>query len=201
MMLALKLRIRDKPEGLRIPIDRLPFLVGRDPLCHLRPASLMVSQHHCAIWSRNSELWVRDLGSTNGTYLNGHALTGEGTAQNGDQLKIGPLVFDVCIEGTPTVSQPTPPPFNKNLIRGVDPEHDAAILLLFGDDASSPIEKPEQLDSVPTGKTVHLSSPHLKPSTRKSGQHTRTREAVSASGDTAEIANAILLKYLKRPRS
>src|SRR6516162_2757323 len=113
MMLALKLRIRSRAEGLRIPVDRLPFLVGRDPLCHLRPASLMVSQHHCAIWSRNGELRVRDLGSTNGTYLNGLAVTGEEAAHNGDQLKIGPLVFDVCIEGTP-VNQPTPLPLNKN---------------------------------------------------------------------------------------
>jgi pSer/pThr/pTyr-binding forkhead associated (FHA) protein len=201
MMLALKLRIRDKPEGLRIPIDRLPFLVGRDPFCHLRPASLMVSQHHCAIWSRNGELRVRDLGSTNGTYLNQQPVAGEQAAHNGDQLKIGPLLFDVCIEGTPSVSQPTPLPLNKKSAPSTDPEEDAAMVLLFGDGDLSPIEKPEALDSVPTGKTVHLSSPHLDASAPKSAHHSGARETVSASGDTAEIANAILMKYLKRPRS
>jgi predicted component of type VI protein secretion system len=156
----------------------------------------MVSQHHCAIWSRNDELWVRDLESKNGTYLNGHAVSGEMAAYNGDQLKIGPLVFDVCIEGTPSVSQPTPIPLNKDS----SPEDDAAMLLLFGDDAVSSIEKFENLDAVPTGETVHLSSPPLEPSAAKSGHHAGGR-IISASGDTAEIANAILMKYLKRPRT
>jgi pSer/pThr/pTyr-binding forkhead associated (FHA) protein len=200
-MLALKLRLKNKPEGLTIPVERLPFLVGRDPLCHLRPASLMVSQHHCAIWSRDGQLWVRDLGSTNGTYLNNRLVSGEQDAHNGDELKIGPLLFDVCIEGTPSVSQPTPLPLNKKPTATANLEHDAAMLLLFGDDASSQIEKPEELDSVPTGKTVHLSSPQLEPAAAKSGYGTGAREALVTSSDTAQIANAILMKYLKRPRS
>src|SRR5713101_3548300 len=98
MKVTLKLRIAGKADRLTIPIDRLPFLIGRDPVCHLRPASKFISKHHCAIWTRGDQLLVRDLGSTNGTYLNDHAVTGEQQALDGDRLKIGPLLFDVCIE-------------------------------------------------------------------------------------------------------
>jgi hemoglobin-like flavoprotein len=120
MQVNLKLRIAGKGDGLRIPIDRLPFLIGRDPLCHLRPASLLISQHHCALWTRGDQLLVRDLGSTNGTYLNNRAVTGEQQAVNGDTLKIGPLLFDVCIKGSPSLTQPTPSPPKRSSTRSTD---------------------------------------------------------------------------------
>jgi len=35
-----------------IPILLSPFMIGRDPVCQLRPASAAVSNRHCTIWQR-----------------------------------------------------------------------------------------------------------------------------------------------------
>jgi pSer/pThr/pTyr-binding forkhead associated (FHA) protein len=200
MKLTLKLRVASKPEGLRIPIDRLPFLIGRDPLCHLRPASQFVSKHHCAIWSRDGQLMVRDLGSTNGTFLNDHPVTGEQQALNGDRLNIGPLLFDVCIEGLPSVSQSTPPPPMK--ARNADVEDAAAMLLLLEEDASAAAKRPMDVDPVPSGETINVPASLLQDkSTANQSNEVPSKGAASASSDTGTIANAILQKYLRRPRS
>jgi pSer/pThr/pTyr-binding forkhead associated (FHA) protein len=183
MKVSLRLKIADKPEGLRIPIDRLPFLIGRDPVCHLRPASHFISKHHCTIWTRGDLLLVRDLGSTNGTYLNDHAVTGEQQALNGDRLKVGPLLFDVCIEGSPT-----PMPQMKGPTRSGDVEDAAAMLLLLDEDAAQATTRPVDLNAVPSGATILVpASSLLEKST-----------ASPASSDTATVANALLKRYLRR---
>ena len=202
MKLILKLRLADKPEGLRIPIDRLPFLIGRDQVCHLRPASQFISKHHCVIWARGDQLWLRDLDSTNGTYLNDHAVIGEQQALNGDRLKIGPLLFDVCIEGPPSVTQATPSPPMISSTRSADVEDTAAMLLLLGEDATAATTQAVDLDPVPSGETINIPASALqKLSTESDADHGRPKERTSASNDTATIANAILMKYLKRPRT
>src|SRR5438270_12807838 len=66
-----------KWHGKTIAIPRLPFVIGRDHSCHLRPASTLVSQQHCALVARGQTALVRDLGSTNGTYLNGRQVREE----------------------------------------------------------------------------------------------------------------------------
>jgi len=54
-----------------ILVDRLPVMVGRHPQCDSRLASLRVSRWHCCLTEIDGALWVRDLGSTNGIWING----------------------------------------------------------------------------------------------------------------------------------
>jgi pSer/pThr/pTyr-binding forkhead associated (FHA) protein len=56
---------------------------------------------------------VRDFDSTNGTFVNNAPVKGEVELSDGDQLKIGPLLFKVAIEATAAVNHPTPPPPTK----------------------------------------------------------------------------------------
>jgi anti-anti-sigma factor len=111
-MLKLRLVVltRGKWEGKKISIGRFPFLVGRDSVCHLRPASTLVSNQHCAISSRNGCFFIRDLGSTNGTFVNNEPLRGERELQHGDGLRIGPLDFDIEIDSSTAVDRATPIP-------------------------------------------------------------------------------------------
>lgn len=71
----------------------LPVLPLDDYDAHL----FGVSRHHAALVMRDGTLYIVDLGSTNGTYLNGHRLEPRQgrILRNGDQLRLGNLVMDV----------------------------------------------------------------------------------------------------------
>jgi predicted component of type VI protein secretion system len=85
-------------QGREIPVGRFPFLVGRDPACHLRPATNLVSHRHCAITVRGQRAFVQDLRSTNGTFIDGAPAVGEHELPDGVRLDIGPLTFQVRIQ-------------------------------------------------------------------------------------------------------
>ncbi len=51
------------------------------------------SNHHAVIHLRNGQYWLEDLGSRNGTYLNGLLLTRPAVLANGDQIKVGDVIF------------------------------------------------------------------------------------------------------------
>jgi pSer/pThr/pTyr-binding forkhead associated (FHA) protein len=48
-----------------------------------------VSSHHCEVFARGSEVVVLDLNSTNGTFVNGHQVTGEAVLKPGQILRLG----------------------------------------------------------------------------------------------------------------
>jgi predicted component of type VI protein secretion system len=86
-------------EGRWIPIAVPEFLIGRDPSCHLRPASKSVQRQHCAIVSKGGRFFLRDQTGTEGTLLNRRLLVGgEMQLANGDHIVVGPLLFQVAIE-------------------------------------------------------------------------------------------------------
>src|SRR5436190_8983449 len=113
MKLSLVVLTPGKQEGKVLPIGLSQFLIGRDPQCHLRPASAAISKRHCAIIQRDGKVFVRDFDSTNGTFVNEAPVKGEVELHNGDQLKVGPLHFGVKIETSPSVNRPTPVPATK----------------------------------------------------------------------------------------
>ena len=88
-------------DGKLIPleVDR-KFLIGREQDCHLRPNSESVSRHHCCFTLDAFCLRLRDLGSTNGTLVNGDAITGQVRLKPGDRVTVGPLEFEVLIAET-----------------------------------------------------------------------------------------------------
>ena len=97
--------------GKTIPVTSADFIIGRDPQCQLRPASPAVSKQHCGISVREDKVFVRDCGSTNGTFLNGEQIAGEREAKSGDRLRVGPLEFDLKFEaGASVVAKPAATP-------------------------------------------------------------------------------------------
>jgi predicted component of type VI protein secretion system len=86
-------------EGRRIPVAVPEFLIGRDPSCHLRPASKSVQWQHCAIVTKQGRIFLRDEGGAEGTLLNRRLLVGgEMQLVDGDQITVGPLLFQVLLE-------------------------------------------------------------------------------------------------------
>lgn len=97
-------------QGKAIPVPAAQLLIGRDPECQLRPASPAVSKKHCQISIRDGKVFVADMGSTNGTFINDVQLTGEAPVEDGDRLRLGPLDFiiQVKVEQPKTDSTPLP---------------------------------------------------------------------------------------------
>jgi pSer/pThr/pTyr-binding forkhead associated (FHA) protein len=48
-----------------------------------------VSSHHCEVWLRGNDVVIKDLNSTNGTFIDGKQLTGEGSIKPGQILRLG----------------------------------------------------------------------------------------------------------------
>jgi pSer/pThr/pTyr-binding forkhead associated (FHA) protein len=205
MKLSLVVSVPSGSNGRTIPITRSPFLIGRDPKCQLRPSSAMVSNRHCSLEIQGEKALITDLGSTNGTFLNKTRLAQPEELHDKDIVHVGPLAFTVRIEASVAVDQPTPlPP-----IRSPVPsrEEDIAAVLLAGledDHAASHVN----LDGtgVPTGgtevlKTQALEIPAEVRAMAEAAGKPAAKQEKKQSGDTSSAADAILKKYLRRPRN
>ena len=89
--------VQGKHEGKKIPLTGPVFKVGRGETCHLRPNSERVSREHAEFLVDGDKITVRDLGSRNGTLVNGKALTAPMALKNHDVVQVGPLTFAVTI--------------------------------------------------------------------------------------------------------
>ena len=98
MQVKLKL-VKGSDTDKEITVKGPEFVIGRSDECQLRPKSDAVSRRHCAIRVLESGVTIRDLGSRNGTYVNGDRIDGEQPVSMGDQLRVGPLDFLVIVSG------------------------------------------------------------------------------------------------------
>ena len=77
-----------------IPISDTPLVVGRDPGLGLSlVGESTVSRRHAELAKRGDSVVVKDLGSTNGTYVNGSKLQGEVALRPGDEVQFGAIRF------------------------------------------------------------------------------------------------------------
>jgi pSer/pThr/pTyr-binding forkhead associated (FHA) protein len=207
MKLSLLVQTPGKWEGKVVSITRSEFLIGRDPTCNLRPASVLVSKRHCALLVRGNQVFVKDLNSTNGTFVNDQPIEGESELRDKDVLKVGAAAFRVLIEVPPTVDKPTPVPPTKT--ETSDDEAAAALLLSLQDDENlTPNALALDRDGVPTGSTVldtlapAAAEGNAEPAEKdeKERKEKDKAKAKLATGDTSTAAKAILDKYIRRPR-
>jgi len=89
--------VQGKPHGSYLDFPEGEFVVGRGPECHVRPNSELISRQHCMLLISGTAIRVRDLGSTNGTLVNGKRVIEECALGNGDTLQLGPLVLEVVL--------------------------------------------------------------------------------------------------------
>lgn len=68
--------------------------IGRDPTSEIVVSGGHVSRRHAELILRDEQLWIRDLGSSNGTYVNGKK-THEQPLYLGDEVKVDAVVFRV----------------------------------------------------------------------------------------------------------
>ena len=107
-MKVILIRFKDD-ERRDIALVNKTTLIGRRNDCALRIQAGDVSRQHCQIALAEEEAVVKDLDSSNGTFVNGERVD-EVKLSAGDQLMIGPVVFVVQIDGQPESIEPVKPP-------------------------------------------------------------------------------------------
>jgi predicted component of type VI protein secretion system len=106
-----RLRVLSGPHASEtIEIRRGKLLIGREEDCHLRPESEFVSRHHCVLLLDDYTLRIRDLGSKNGTFVNGRRIgTSETILLHDDMISIGEMIGQIDLT-QPGVVLPTRDP-------------------------------------------------------------------------------------------
>jgi pSer/pThr/pTyr-binding forkhead associated (FHA) protein len=90
--------------------------VGRHDDCLIRIKSSQVSRRHCEFYEDKGRLMIRDLGSSNGTFVNGKRVLGQQILKVGDELTVGTVTLRVATltraaAGAP--AEPVPAPARK----------------------------------------------------------------------------------------
>ena len=162
MKISLVVLTAGKMMGKEISITAAEFRIGKDPSCQLKPAT-GVSDKHCAFLVKQGKLFLVDLGSAEGTFVNDNKISAEVELKPKDKVKVGPLLFEVKIEAPaakPAVAVPAAKP--AVVAPAVKPEEkvepkkssgdgeDDLDDLLFDDDDKAPAgAKPSWKDAAP----------------------------------------------------
>jgi hypothetical protein len=192
--------VRGKPEGKVIPLVGPNFKIGRGETCHLRPNSEQVSREHAEFIIDADTVMVRDLGSRNGTLVNGKALTAEYTLKDRDLVQVGPLTFAVSISDVPAAKVPAAaaaPAAAKPKVSPEDVSGDEIDSWLLGEGAGAAVNNP----TVYGGDTITITafkdgkSAPAKPQPPPSAsddEYERQEEAEEPVDDTAETADDLM---------
>ncbi|MDA8295291.1 MAG: FHA domain-containing protein [Actinomycetota bacterium] len=94
---GLRLRILE-PEERRDQVVELgrEVTIGRGVDCVVTlDGDSYASSLHARVFPRNGEVWIEDLGSTNGTYVNERRLEAPARLRRGDRVRVGGTVLEV----------------------------------------------------------------------------------------------------------
>ena len=201
--------------GQELAVRTSKFFVGRGEDCHLRPKSDLISRHHCVLLVEESTVVVRDLGSRNGTFVNGQRITAESELKSGDELKIGPLEFQVIMrEAAGAKKRPKVTSIKEAAARtaegGAEDEIDVSDWLNDepSDQASTETQeikasKTEEIDlTKSTGVTPDEPLPPPADAAKPANQSQPARpprRAERQSADSKEAAENVLRTFFKRP--
>lgn len=93
-------------EITRLPLDNPQTVIGRDPKADIHLDNRALSRRHAQVEKRGASIWISDLGSQNGTYINGERIDEPRPLNGGDVIELGR--YRVHLEGVEEVGGETP---------------------------------------------------------------------------------------------
>lgn len=186
-----------KHAGQVIRLNRKKFLIGRESDCQLRPNSELVSRHHCIFTVDDYSVRLRDLGSTNGTVVNGERLKKEVVLNQGDLVTVGSLEFRVVVQqseaqGGSDISAVS----EETVVSGVDTLAEMPAVETPNSEMPAPESQPESPDSAAsTASTAEPPASGGSDSQQMPAQPPVPPElaAPGNSGDTTVIAQPMMM--------
>jgi adenylate cyclase len=98
--------------------DGAPMLVGRAPTCDVPVFDPTISRRHAELAIVSGGVEITDLGSSNGTFVNGDRVT-KRTARGGDVVTFGKVVFKLQDSAPPRPAAPHTPPAGATIVRSI----------------------------------------------------------------------------------
>ncbi len=92
--LLVVLRIIEGPEpGKGFQISQTPITIGRDNICTITINDPRMSRQHAVLYYYHPDFFLKDLGSTNGTFVNDRRIK-QAQIKNGDKIRMGGTLFE-----------------------------------------------------------------------------------------------------------
>lgn len=89
--------IKGHAAGMEYPVEKTSAVIGRDREADIPLKDPLVSRQHAAIVYREGAFLLKDLGSTNGTSMNGASIK-EAGLRHGDTFRVGDTVLQFILE-------------------------------------------------------------------------------------------------------
>ncbi|HEX9372277.1 MAG TPA: FHA domain-containing protein [Roseiflexaceae bacterium] len=101
-----------EPDGAlrEVPLLGERVVLGRDPSCDLVIAGRLISRQHACITRAGQAYTIEDLGSRNGTMVNGQPIDTSRALRDGDRIDLGGLGSLTFLDGDATSTRPIPAP-------------------------------------------------------------------------------------------
>ena len=175
--------VQGKSASQAIKIGTSVMTVGRQQDCQLRIASSQVSRKHCQIFEKKGLLLVKDLGSSNGTLVNGKRIADQRVLEPGDELTVGSVKFRIERQEETVLEPGASPPASA---KAADTAISQAIV---GDDDFIGLAEIEETTGTNSPKS---SKPVAKKATAKVAAKTQPSEEEA----TIEVSEDVVADYL-----
>ena len=153
-------------------------LVGREVECHIHLDQPQISRYHAKLYVRDDKLYVRDLHSSNGTYVNGKEITTETELQLGDEIAFNETIFRITTLGSGSKDE--------TVIRFGNPNATQAT-----PNSPTPIRQVEVALSEAVSRAsirpaLEDDNPAIEPSSSQSGDESKNEPEVGSAIDTPQ---------------
>lgn len=95
------------PSASNAEVSNFPVTIGRGDEADICIRDTWSSRVHCRLEIRDGQLWLEDLGSSNGTLVNGVRVS-ESLIQSGDQVTVGITTFRITYSRLPATQESRP---------------------------------------------------------------------------------------------
>jgi serine phosphatase RsbU (regulator of sigma subunit) len=100
--MAILVTLQGPELGRQFSLDASPSILGRQLDCNVCLDAKAVSRQHAQILQQGGDFYVEDLGSSNGTFVNGQRITGRVPLTEHDTLQVGPYLLALRPSPAPT---------------------------------------------------------------------------------------------------
>lgn len=119
--------------GKTFEVTASGLCIGREPTNEIVVVDAGVSRQHARVLLHNGMVWVQDVGSRNGVFVNGNRVPDHKQIKTGDKVTVGINVFQLAMQprGTPALASPQVSPAAGSISR-LGPLIAGALALLVG---------------------------------------------------------------------